>query len=180
MRTLILAISVVLVTGCIKDKPPDPVVLPSSPGGSKVYVVNEGGLSNANGSITQFDPAGGEVIPDLYRTRNNSGVGDIPQSMSFMNGSFYIVVNKSGKLLICDPSLKKKAEIALTSPRYLLALTNKKAYVSDLESNAISVVDLSNYSKTTEIRCPGWTEKMAMIYSKVYVTNMKKEYVYII
>jgi YVTN family beta-propeller protein len=41
-------------------------------------------------------------------------------------------------------------------------------------------VDVNTLSKIASIPCNGWTEKMLMIYNKVFVTNLKTNYVYVI
>ena len=175
-------LSTVIFIACVKDKPQtansSQVQLS---GAKKVYVVNEGGFTNGNASISLFDPFNNQVIEDIYYTQNASSVGDVAQSLSFVNGSYYIVVNNSDKILVCDDQFKKVAQIkGLGSPRYLLPVTNQKAYVSDYQSNAISVVDLNLKVKTASIPCSGWTEKMVLVYNKAFVTNIKREYVYVV
>jgi len=61
-----------------------------------------------------------------------------------------------------------------------LAVTQKKAYVSDFHANGIHIVDLNTNTKVSSISCKGWTEKMVMIYNKVFVTNMFSNYLYVI
>jgi hypothetical protein len=90
-------------------------------------------------------------------------------------------VNNSDKILVCDNQFKKVAQIkGLGSPRYLLPITNQKAYVSDYQSNAISVVDLNLKVKTASIPCSGWTEKMVLVYNKAFVTNVTRQYIYVV
>jgi DNA-binding beta-propeller fold protein YncE len=170
-----------LFASCVKDKPQVTPAAPASPGGGRsVYVINEGNFSVGNSSISRFDPASGEVVPDIYKHANGSGPGDVSQSLSVVNGSFVLVVNGSGKVLVCDGDFRRQREIALPSPRYLLPVTAAKCYVSDLKSGAIAVVNLTTGMKTGEIKCPGWTEQMLMVYHKVYVTNMSRSYLYVV
>jgi hypothetical protein len=167
---------------CVKDKPQTTVSsqVPLS-AAKKVYVVNEGGFTNDNASISLFDPISSQVIEDIYFNQNASAVGDVAQSLSFVNGNYYIVVNNSDKILVCDNQFKKVGQIkGLGSPRYLLPITNQKAYVSDYQSNAISVVNLNLNLKTSSIPCPGWTERMVLVYNKAFVTNIRRSYVYVV
>jgi YVTN family beta-propeller protein len=177
-----ISLSLLLFTACVKDKPNSPVqpqVQLSA--AKKVYIVNEGPFPTGNGSVSLYDPQTGDVIENFYKTQNTAELGNVAQSMSFINGSYYIVVNNAQKIVVCDEQLKKTGEIAgLTSPRYMLAVTNKKAYVSDLYANAISVIDMASRSKVAEIPCHGKTERMVLIYNKVFVTNSDKDYIYII
>ncbi len=168
--------------GCVKDKPnqPAPQQLQLS-NTKKVFVINEGLFNTGNASISLFDPANDEVISDFFEAQNGTSLGDVAQSMNFINGNYYIVVNNSNKIVVCNSQFKKIAQInGLTSPRHILAITNQKAYVSDLYANAISVINLNSHLKTDSIYCFGKTEQMVLIYNKVIVTNYDKDYAYII
>jgi YVTN family beta-propeller protein len=68
----------------------------------------------------------------------------------------------------------------LTSPRYLLPVKAAKAYVSDLYSNSISIIDLNSNAKIGSIPCKGSTEEMILAGSEVYVTNTRTDKVYIV
>src|SRR6185436_13136099 len=94
--------------------------------GGKVFVVNEGNFMAGNASISLYDPATNQVVVDYYKNQNHDTVGDVAQHLRFFNGSYYIVVNNSGKILICDREMKKTGEIkGLSSPRFILPLTNR-------------------------------------------------------
>lgn len=167
---------------CVKDKPQpialQPIQLSSS---NKVYVVNEGLFNAGNASVSLYDASTDNVITDIFETQNAKNIGDVAQSISRVNGSFYVVVNNSNKVVVCDNNFKIKAQInELTSPRYLLAVSNQKAYVSDLYANTISIVNLNTNQKTSSIPCYGKTEQMCQIYGKVFVTNYDSDFLYVI
>ncbi|HOZ88409.1 MAG TPA: hypothetical protein PL029_11665 [Bacteroidia bacterium] len=171
-----------LFYSCVKDKPSaitqEPLQLSRD---KKVYVINEGGFGSSQASVSLYDPATGQAVEDFYKAQNNETLGDVAQSVSFAGNNFYLVVNNSNKIIVCDRQFKKTAEILnLSSPRYLLAVTNSKAYVSELGSAGISIIDLNSNVKTGTIKCAGWTEKMALIYNKVFVTNLRRNYVYVL
>lgn len=183
MRVLVFFIFLfVFCTSCVKDKPQNgiqPAVQLTN--NKKVYVINEGNYGSGNSSVSLFDPANGQIIEDFFKSQNNILLGDVTQSTCFFNSNFYIVVNNSGKVVVCNSLFKKTGQISgLLSPRYVLPITNKKAYISDLYANAISVVDLNINTKTGSIPCNGWTEQMVLIYNKAFVTNIKTNYVYVI
>lgn len=178
----IILFTALLFSACVKDKPvkgsDGSVVIQ---GGSKVYVVNEGGFGYGNASVSLYDPATGNVVEDIYRAKNGADLGDVAQSLSKVAGRFYLVVNNSGKIVVCDENFSKTAQISgLASPRYLQAVTYQKAYVSDYNAGSIAVVDLNSNQKIKSIRCPGWTERMAMIYNKVFVANLRRSFVYVV
>ncbi len=171
-----------IFSSCVKDKPKpiavQPIELSST---NKVYVVNEGLFNAGNASISLYDPSTESVISDIYEKQNAKNIGDIAQSISKINGLFYIVVNNSNKVIICDNNFKIKAQInELTSPRFLLAVSNQKAYVSDLYANAISIVNLNSHQKSGSIPCYGKTEQMCQIYGKVFITNYDSDYLYVV
>lgn len=173
-----------VLSSCVKDKPQD-VIQPQVQltNAKKVYVINEGNFGSGNASVSLYDTGNNAVIENFYQSQNSSSptIGDVAQSLSNINGNFYLVVNNSGKIIVCDNQFKKTNQITgLSSPRYVLPVTNQKAYVSDYNGNAISIIDLNSNTKTGTIPCSGWTEKMVLIYNKAFVTNMKRNYIYII
>jgi YVTN family beta-propeller protein len=136
---------------------------------------------NGNSAISLFDTGNNTVIENYFFSQNNTSLGDVAQSMNKINNDYYIVVNNSNKIVVCDENFKVKRTInGLISPRYIQQVSNQKAYVSDLYANAISIIDLNNGVKTGSISCPGKTERMVMLYNKVYVTNYDRDKVYVI
>lgn len=180
MKKLIILVAFFCLYGCVKDKPtivdPPPVDLSPS---KKVYIINEGNMSSSNASISLFDPANGTVVENIYNSQNNESLGDVAQSMNYINGNYYVVINNSGKIIVCDNQFKKTGVISgLLSPRYILKVSTNKAYVSDFKSGSLSIVDLNTNTIMGSIPCAGWTEKMILLYGKVYVTNMSSDYIY--
>jgi YVTN family beta-propeller protein len=149
----------------------------------KVFITNEGNFGTNNGSVSLYDPGNGSVVTDIYSTQNSSAVlGDVCQSLNKINGKYYIVVNNSGKIVVVSTDdFKLKTTITgLPSPRFILPVTFGKAYVSNYSGNSISIIDLNTNTKTGSIPCNGWTEQMALIYNKAFVTNNNSDYTYII
>lgn len=168
-------------SSCVKDEPdpiPNPVVLGPA---KKVYVVNEGNFGSNNAGITLFNTGTGNGSEDYYKERNGIGLGDVAQSMTKLNGDYYIVVNNSNKIVVCDSTLKLKRTISgLTSPRYVIGVSASKGYVSDLYANGISIIDLVTGVKTGSISLPGSSEQMVMLTNKVFVANSAKDKLYVI
>ncbi|MCW3075711.1 MAG: hypothetical protein JWO32_320 [Bacteroidetes bacterium] len=180
---IVTLISLLPFLSCVKDKPHSantPQTQLSTD--KKVYVINEGNFMAANATISLYDPGTSQVIEKFYHDQNNgSQLGDVAQSMINFNSRFYIVINNSGKIVACDDQFKLRSTInGFTSPRYVLPVSNSKAYVSDLYSNKVFVVNLNSNSISSSIPCPGWTEKMVLSYNKVFVTNVKRNYTYVI
>jgi DNA-binding beta-propeller fold protein YncE len=170
----------VLFVSCVKDKPTSVVQEFKGSGGARVYVINEGGFSHGNASVSLYDPETGEVAEDIYRSQNLNAPGDVAQSMELVNKRLYLVMNNSAKIVICDRQLKKISAIEnLHSPRYVCVAASNKAYVSSF-GDEISVINPLTETKTGTIRLPGWSERMLKMYQYVYVTNIRRPYVYLI
>jgi DNA-binding beta-propeller fold protein YncE len=117
----------------------------------------------------------------VYKSVNGKSCGDVLQSLLHVNKQFFLVMNNSGKVIVTDEEFRKTAEInGLSSPRYLLKVTDAKAYLSDLQANKISIIHLKDHSLKGSIACRGWTEQMALVYNKVFVTNLSSRYLYVI
>lgn len=179
---LILAFFSMFIS-CKSDKPEDeikPLINLNSEHG--IYVINEGNFQFGNASVSYYNPENNTVVDDLYKTANSSGLGDVCQSMTEINGWYYLVVNNSQKIEVVNPDDFKKVSTinGLTSPRYILQVSSSKAYVSDFKSHRVSILNLSNNSKQGEIAIHGWTEEMLLMYGKAYITNMKNDKLYIV
>jgi hypothetical protein len=169
---------------CKKDIPPQKTVFNGTiTSGERVFVSNEGGFGYNQASVSLYDAVSGNAISDIYKPNNsNQDLGDICQSVFIGTNVLYVVVNNSNKVVVLDKeSFQKTATISgFNSPRFFLPVSNNKAYVSDLYANSISIVDLNSNTRTGSISCPGWTEEMVESYGQVFVTNIRKEYVYVI
>lgn len=182
LRTVCFLFLLLLFAACVKDKPQPAVSTPVSITSlGRVLVVNEGNFGSGNAAISLIDRSQYSSSEDAYRAANAEALGDVAQSISKVNGQFYVVVNNSGKIVVCDNELKKKTEIkGFNSPRYLLQVSPRKAYVSDLRAGQLQVLDLSANSISGHIPCAGWTEKMAQMYGKAYITNLRRNFLYIV
>jgi len=172
------------LSSCVSDKAKD--VKPEIPVAAKpsagVYITNEGNFTWGNASVSYYSFSDQQVTEDAFKAGNNRQLGDVCQSMSIINGKAYIVVNNSFKIEVVTPdSLKSVGVISgLSSPRYILEVNDNKAYVTDYKRNAISVVDLSTNNVIKEILCKGWTEELVLAGNKVFVTNIRKHYLYVV
>ena len=177
-----LLLASVLLVAC-DDKPllTDDIVLPPPVKGS-VMVVNEGNFNSGNAGVTYLDLANDKLYEDLFQSANARKLGDVFQSVNLLNGKAYLVVNNSQKIEVTDPaSLKSIATITgFVSPRYILQVDGSRAYVSEFYAGRISMVDLSTHTITGFIPITGMPEEMVLLNKKVYVTNVKSSYVYVI
>lgn len=165
------------VAACQPDQPTPPTpILPAE----RVFILNEGNFQRGNATLDVYDPEAQTVESGVFSRINNEPVGDVLQSMTRTEDAMYLVVNNSQHVKVLDPTtLTQTARIdSLTSPRHLLPVSERKAYVSDLYANAISIVDLESNTVTGTIPLPGWTEEMILADGSVFVTNLRKPTLY--
>ncbi len=115
--------------------------------GRGVFIVNEGQFLASNASISFYDPAKDSVENNIFYRVNQVPLGDVAHSMTIWEDAVFTVVNNSGRIYRTDRhEMKFQGKITgLTSPRYILVTgdeeTTAKAYVSDLYSGKILVVE---------------------------------------
>lgn len=170
-----------IVASCRKDKPPtdNPDDIPQN---QSVFILNEGNFQWGNASVSFYNLSTGEFIQDIFKQTNQRPLGDVAHSMYSYNGRLYIVINNSNKIEVVDAANFSSVGVinGLLSPRYFLPLNTTKAYVTDLYSNAVSIVDLALMTKTGEIKLNGSTEEMVMVNNMVYITNTRKSNLYLV
>jgi YVTN family beta-propeller protein len=148
-----------------------------------VMVVNEGNFGWGNGSLSLYRPQDKIVSNNVFSQANNSvPLGDVVQSAFQYNERIYVVANNSSKIEIIDEaSFVSIATITgFNSPRYFLPINASKAYVSDLYSSSIQIVDINSKSINGSISANGWTEKMLLYEDTAYVCEMSADNVLLI
>jgi hypothetical protein len=181
----LLLASCYLLQSCKSDKPnvrPENPAITLAGNASNVLVVNEGNFQFNNATISYLNGQSGQITSDIFNQKNNRSIGDVAQSATYWQSRVYVVINNSQKIEVLDSkSFVSIGSISgFVSPRYMLPVSNRKGYVSDLYSNVISVIDLASLSITKTIPCNGWTEQMILHLGKVYVTNYWQPYLYVI
>ena len=170
------------VSSCKKKNTNEIVDAFSLSQGSSVIVVNEGNFQWSNASVTYYNKSDNSVKDNIFTLVNDRPLGDVAQSILIINNLAYIVVNNSQKIEVVSlPDFKTVNTIkGFVSPRYILPVNSQKAYVTDLYANKIYVLDLTNNVISGEIICNGSTEEMVLKDDKVYITNTRTKYLYLI
>lgn len=141
---------------------------------SSVLIINEGLYGFGNGSIAIYNDSSNQISQNVFQQNNGIPLGDVVQSAYQFNNKAYIVVNNSNKIEVADiKNFKSLATITgFTSPRYFLPINNNKAYVTDLYSNSIQIVNLNSNTISGSITVNGWTEQLLLHNDTVYVCDM--------
>ncbi|TNE78901.1 MAG: hypothetical protein EP332_13015 [Bacteroidetes bacterium] len=162
---------ILLLSACFKDQQ-DPL---ATAGKKRLWIINEGNFQWGNASLSLYDLASEKLVHVKQFEQNNGfPIGDVFQSMIRYNNQFYLVVNNSGKIHVCDADMKYQRSIdQLGSPRYLMPYGTGKALLSDLYSNTLKILDLQNGTVAQTLSFPGWGEKLFSDGDKIWACNLK-------
>lgn len=149
---------------------------------NRVVVGNEGGFTYGNSSLQVVNPKSGDVSLEVFQRANNRPLGDVLQDLQLIAGRYYAVLNNSGRIEVIDTSnFQQIGSITnLTSPRYILPVSENKFYVTDFLAQAIHIIDPIVFEKTGSIPLSGWTEELVLVDGEVWVTNRQSKYVYVL
>jgi DNA-binding beta-propeller fold protein YncE len=150
----ILIFFLLLLPSCVKDKPAvNNNVIPTDKHG--VYIVCEGQFTVGNASLYLYKPLTDSVYGDIYQGVNKQPLGDVFQSMVRIGDNFFLAVNHSDKVVVLNASdLTLVSTITILSPRYILPVSNDKAYVSSLYSKKVYLINTSTFSVLGAIEMP--------------------------
>jgi len=142
-----------------------------------ILINNEGNFQWGNASVSFFDALTNEMQNNVFQNANNRPLGDVLQSISIYEDKAFLVLNNSGKVEVVDVNSFQLIETitGLMSPRYIHFISSEKAYVSDLYSNKIAILDLGSLEITSFINLPGWSEEMVQIGDIVYIANRETD-----
>ncbi len=189
MSRLFLFLTVLtLFFSCKKDKiGPQCISCEENPinntSNSDVLIINEGNFGWGNSSLSVYNKSNNQVSQNVFWQQNNGlALGDVAQSMCQFNGKGYIVLNNSSKIEVVNMSnfISTATITGFNSPRFILPINNAKAYVTDLYSNSIQIVNLNTQTITGNIAVSGWTEELLIYNDTVYVCDVTNNQLLII
>lgn len=165
----------IVITSCSSDDE-GPVIAQAGENG--FFVVNEGAFGGGNASLSYFDKSTKKMSNNVFSDKVGRPLGDQGQSMVVIDTLGFIVIQNSNKVEVIDvrdfSSVATMTE-GLSSPRYMIAISNEKAYLSDWGpdgvSGTIKVIDLITKNVTKSISTGQGTNKMVKVGDKVYVVN---------
>lgn len=169
---ILIAMAGLLLSGCVKD--------PSGADDEKnvklsgAFIMNEGNFMSANGSISFYSSEDGTVQNQIFKSVNGRDLGDVVQSMTIVDTLGFIVVNNSNKIeVISTNSWKSVTTINMpagSSPRYV-AFDEAYAYVTNMFTNNVSLVNLDNYQIESDISVGSNPDEIVILDGMAYVAN---------
>ena len=96
----------------------------------------------------------GSVIPDIFREVNHRPLGDVAQSITKINGKYFVTLDNSKKIEVIDPETFGSVGTILYTqagfPRQIVAISPTEAIVSDLERQLVRIRTVEPYGEPLE------------------------------
>tara|TARA_B110000438_G_C15806846_1_gene647792 strand:- start:607 stop:1620 length:1014 start_codon:yes stop_codon:yes gene_type:complete len=181
MKKIILFVSILSVFSCRKEVGPQSN---NNTNNTEVYydvlIGCEGNFGTGNGSLSAYSSSSNDLVNNYFDQINNYPLGDVVQSVEAIGGNLYIVVNNSGKIEVVDSAsyISQGTITGFISPREIRKVDNGIAYVTDLYSNSIQVVDLVDNTIVSSIGVSGWTESILVNNGFAYVSSPGSNLIY--
>lgn len=146
--------------------------------GEGVFITNEGNFTYGGASLSYYQPQTNHLENEVFYRANAMKLGDVAQSMVVRNGVGWVVVNNSHVVFAIDvETMREVGRITdLPSPRYICFVSDEKAYISQIDSDRLIIINPSTFEVTGEIVCPmttpyrtGSTEQMVLLGDYLYV-----------
>ena len=150
----LLSVFLLFLAACVKDKPAN-TIAPVADTSASVYVICEGSLGNGNASLALYNTNNGIHYDEVFLSANNRELGDVFQSMQRIGDRLFLCVNNSDKVVVINRSDRTLVgTIDIPKPRYILPVSESKAYVSALFSNKVYIIDPRSLQVTGSITMP--------------------------
>lgn len=169
----LLAALLSVITAC--DRIPELSSFGGEEGNRAVMIVVNEGLFTTNTAALSVIYEDGTVHYDVFRAVNQRPLGDVAQSMTEINGLYFVAVNNSRRIEILDPkSFRSVGSIRYSragSPRYITPLTDSTAVVSDLHNQLVTIRTRPPYRELEYIELPftsSGIEQMITVGGKVF------------
>jgi hypothetical protein len=175
----------ILLASCKRDTPD-----PGTPGSARTFtpgegffILNEGGFTAGNSSVSYYAMNGadaGTTFNNLYLKANGVPLGDVAQSVTMINGRIYAVINNSNKIVVLNPvNMGATTTITgLAGPRYIVQIDATTAWVSQMYSDQIAILDLNTNSISGYISLGVTSEAMMLWSNEVFVTSQESDKLY--
>jgi len=141
-----------------------------------LYILNRGNYGANNATVFYQNLISGNVVNDLYKTANNSALGESAENILVYGSKVYVAVTFSNRLAILDlqgkllETIEPKDGENTLNPRGLVA-ENGKVYVSYYYGHSVAVIDTLSLKEEKRIKVGRYPEQVAVANDKLYVAN---------
>ncbi len=101
----------------------------------EMIVVSEGQFTKGTASLSAIS-YGGTATWDIFQDVNQKPLGDVAQSMTWIDGKYFVVLNNSRQIKVVEPQTFKLLGTIdyeqSASPRFMVPINETEAIVSDL------------------------------------------------
>ena len=166
--------ALIILTGCSKNVPT--VSNEDNPISVKgVYILNEGGFTKSNASLTMYVPDSGKVYSDVFFAANNRGLGDVANDIVLYDKKAFIVVNNSHRIEIISTETHKllgTINLPGNSPNKLVIASPSKGYITNLYKGTVTVFNPATFAVLkADIPVGMNPQGMAVAGGKIFVCN---------
>jgi len=145
-----------------------------------IFILNEGNFGSGNSTVSYLDASKGEMSHEIFRNQNDGlELGDVGQSIAFLNNYAFVVVNVSNTIEVVDRTTFKHImtiDTGLQNPRYI-AFSEGKAFVSNWgdggnpDDDFITVINASTFAVEKKISVSEGPEKIIAGAGRLFVAH---------
>ena len=141
-----------------------------------LLVANEGTFNFGNASVTYYQPENNTSVSNIFDRQNDMPLGDVLQSVYLDSDDLYLVVNNSSRIAVVDPlTFRLRRDFyGMGSPRHLVRYGNR-LFVSQLFDPHLWVIDASTGALLDKWPTAGWTERMILLDSVLWVESVNSQ-----
>jgi len=175
---LVIAACAVLVA-CKKDEGQGPKTVNNTVESVEltdgVFITCEGTFLAGNASVSFLKKEDQTVYNGIFSTRNDFPLGDVLQSIYFLDPYCFLIVNNSRRVEVVNASdFKHVSTISgVGSPRYITQAAGGSAWLSTFDSEGLFQIDPNSLTVTGNIPVSGRTEELLQHDLFTFVTNYR-------
>ncbi len=144
----IVLLSIIALIGCKEDDPftppPENAIITKG-----IYILNEGGFTKSNASLTVYVSDSNKVYSDVFYSANLRSLGDVANDIVFNNNKAFIVVNNSDKIEIISTDTHLSLGIITVpgnSPYKITILNDSKGYFTNFKKGTVTSFNPTTYA----------------------------------
>lgn len=160
-----------MIISCSKPDNTNDFYLPEG-----VFIICEGNYNRNNADIAFYYPETHAIENDIFLSANGFPLGEVAQSATIIDHKLFVVVNNSGLIRVIDPVTMKSEKTfhGFRLPRFILPLNHELAFVSDLSTRFLWIINYHEGTIIDSIPVGKSTETMLLRGNHLYAANWSK------